>query len=107
MSEILSSDPSLYCVSAWNDNGQFPFVFDNSIFFLLSLLIAMVLRTDHFMGVGWLIQANLWSSVRNFWNKQYWRDGMSSPLIRQGRSCLYPEVSRVYTFEESGINKKK
>ena len=49
---MLRSDKSLWCVSAWNDNGNKEFVADHKKLF----------RSDFFPGLGWMILQELWDT---------------------------------------------
>ena len=44
---LLEKDPTLYCVSAWNDNGK-PSLIDKNAHDLLY-------RSDFFPGLGWML----------------------------------------------------
>eukprot|EP00823_Brevimastigomonas_motovehiculus_P006310 TRINITY_DN5205_c0_g1_i1.p1 TRINITY_DN5205_c0_g1~~TRINITY_DN5205_c0_g1_i1.p1 ORF type:complete len:516 (+),score=121.92 TRINITY_DN5205_c0_g1_i1:185-1732(+) len=90
---LLSQDPSVYCVSAWNDNGQEKFVRDPTALY----------RTDCFPGLGWMITKKLWEELRPGW-KSFWDDWMRLPAQRKGRSCIVPEINRVYTFGKEGAS---
>ena len=50
---LLYEDPSLFCVSAWNDNGQKGRVYDSEALY----------RSDFFPGLGWLLTADLWAEI--------------------------------------------
>ena len=105
MSYLLSTDTSVYCVSAYNDNGQPEFVFDPSRVRADLIIVALVWRTDYFPALGWMIYKSQWNELKQSWPTDYWRDWIHSPLIRQERVCVYPEVSRIVTFGDVGINK--
>lgn len=94
MSDIYDSDPTLLCVSAWNDNGRRPLVgHSNGIY-----------RSECFPGLGWLLNRRIWNELRLKWPKGFWDDWLREPLQRQGRSCIFPEMNRVYTFGEKGAS---
>lgn len=59
--DLLLKDPSLWCVSAWNDNGKEALV-DTSHPELLY-------RTDFFPGLGWMLTRDLWSELSVKWPK--------------------------------------
>ncbi|ESO10940.1 hypothetical protein HELRODRAFT_72024 [Helobdella robusta] len=94
---LLEKDPTLYCVSAWNDNGVKAATnvkrYD------------LILRTDFFPGLGWLMLKPLWLELEPKWPEAFWDDWLRSPEIRMGRSCLRPEVSRVFNFGEQGVSR--
>ena len=54
-SQLLSSDPSLFCVSSWNDHGQEQFVEDEK----------KLLRSDFFPGLGWMLDKEFWAEIRS------------------------------------------
>lgn len=93
MSPLLDQDPSLYCVSAWNDHGQSNFVREATALH----------RTDCFPGLGWMWSRALWDELRE-WTPGWWDDWLREPAQRKGRSCIYPEVSRVFTFGTEGTS---
>ena len=51
---LLDKEPSLYCVSSWNDHGQKQFVQHP----------LRLERSDFFPGLGWMLTATLWHSLR-------------------------------------------
>ncbi|XP_069867417.1 alpha-1,3-mannosyl-glycoprotein 2-beta-N-acetylglucosaminyltransferase [Dipodomys merriami] len=93
---LLRADPSLWCVSAWNDNGKEQMV-DASRPELLH-------RTDFFPGLGWLLLAELWAELEPKWPKAFWDDWMRRPEQRKGRACVRPEISRTMTFGRKGVS---
>lgn len=94
--DLLLKDPSLWCVSAWNDNGKAALV-DTSHPELLY-------RTDFFPGLGWMLTRPLWSELSMKWPKSYWDDWIRDPGQRKGRACIRPEVSRTRTFGKVGVS---
>ena len=94
---LLRSDSSLWCVSAWNDNGKAGLI-DQSAPELLY-------RTDFFPGLGWMMTRELWvGELMDKWAKSYWDDWMRLPEQRRGRSCIRPEISRTKTFGKIGVS---
>ncbi|KNC50219.1 alpha-1,3-mannosyl-glycoprotein 2-beta-N-acetylglucosaminyltransferase [Thecamonas trahens ATCC 50062] len=92
---VLRADPSLYCVSAYNDNGKPNVVADPRA----------VERTDMFPGLGWMLTRELWAELgRANWAKGYWDDWLREPAQRKKRSCIRPQVSRTKTFGEKGTS---
>ena len=49
---VLRADPSLWCVSAWNDNGKAGLINQSSP--------ELLYRTDFFPGLGWMLTRELW-----------------------------------------------
>jgi len=86
--ELLDKDKTLYCVSAWNDNGRNSLVRNKE----------QLYRTDIFPGLGWMMSKELWLELGSRWPDAYWDDWLREPSQRQGRSCIFPEISRTYTF---------
>ena len=85
----LKQDPAMFCVSAWNDNGEEALVNDEHA----------VHRVDIFPGLGWMVHRNL--AVKELlpnWPGGYWDEYMRRPDVRKDRQCLRPEVNRVYHF---------
>ncbi|XP_069490920.1 alpha-1,3-mannosyl-glycoprotein 2-beta-N-acetylglucosaminyltransferase isoform X2 [Ambystoma mexicanum] len=93
---LLRDDSSLWCVSAWNDNGKEQMV-DNQH-------PEALYRTDFFPGLGWLLLADLWEELEPKWPKAFWDDWMRHPDQRKGRACIRPEVSRTMTFGRKGVS---
>lgn len=56
---ILVADKSLWCVSAWNDNGKAGLVDEKSPHLLY--------RTDFFPGLGWMLLRDLWLEIGPKW----------------------------------------
>ncbi|VDM48808.1 unnamed protein product [Toxocara canis] len=84
--QLLENDPTLYCVSAWNDNGKTNLI-DMSRNDLLY-------RSDFFPGLGWMMTKKLWEELGPIWPKGFWDDWIRDPLRRQNRSCIRPEIPR-------------
>ena len=51
---LLDRDPSLYCVSSWNDHGLAKFVADP----------LQLHRSDFFPGLGWMLSNAVWQDVK-------------------------------------------
>lgn len=96
---IYESDPTVYCVSAWNDHGYEHACGDP----------ALVNRVETMPGLGWLLKKSLfktelepnWPAAEKRWDWDMW---MRLPTVRKNRECLYPDVSRTYHFGASGLN---
>ncbi|KAL3885503.1 hypothetical protein ACJMK2_025556 [Sinanodonta woodiana] len=93
---ILNSDPSLWCVSAWNDNGKKGNVKEEP---------ELLHRTDFFPGLGWMLTRELWLELGPKWPETFWDDWMRHPDQRKGRSCIRPEICRTSTFGKQGVSK--
>lgn len=94
--KILRSDPTLWCVSAWNDNGKTDMI-DNDP--------ELLYRTDFFPGLGWMLEKKTWLEMENKWPKTFWDDWMRHPDQRHDRACIHPEISRTSTFGRQGVSK--
>lgn len=57
--ELLQNDPSLWCVSAWNDNGKAGNIDESAA--------ELLYRTDFFPGLGWMLTKELWSELAVKW----------------------------------------
>ncbi|XP_049606443.1 alpha-1,3-mannosyl-glycoprotein 2-beta-N-acetylglucosaminyltransferase b [Syngnathus scovelli] len=96
MYPILRSDPTLWCVSAWNDNGRDALVDPSKT--------ALLHRTDFFPGLGWMLLKELWEELEPKWPSAFWDDWMRLPEQRKDRSCVRPEISRTITFGRKGVS---
>lgn len=119
---LLWKDSTLYCISAWNDNGQeghvsepgtlcFSFIDDyhHSSFLIIIPHSSLshsdrLYRSDFFPGLGWMMIKPVWEEYRTQWPPAYWDDWLRHPDRRHGRACIRPEVSRTYTFGEKGTS---
>merc|ERR1712018_222071 len=93
---ILKSDPTLWCVSAWNDNGKSGLIDQTTP--------DRLYRTDFFGGLGWMLTKDLWNEIGPKWPRSYWDDWMRQPVQRKGRACIRPEISRTKTFGKVGVS---
>ena len=87
----MRDDPTLWCVSAWNDNGlkehaRHP---------------RRLRRTGYFPGLGWLLSRRLWEELEGAWPLAHWDHWMRTKHVSRGRECVYPEVSRTW---HAGLN---
>eukprot|EP00931_Biecheleriopsis_adriatica_P059771 TRINITY_DN35823_c0_g1_i1.p1 TRINITY_DN35823_c0_g1~~TRINITY_DN35823_c0_g1_i1.p1 ORF type:complete len:745 (+),score=122.68 TRINITY_DN35823_c0_g1_i1:34-2235(+) len=96
---LLEEDPSLFCVSAWNDNGFPGLVSDEKKLF----------RTGYFPGLGWMIRNTTWPMLREIWPRfpsTGWDHWLRHGAGLEPRECIVPEVSRTHHFDEKGTNIK-
>jgi len=93
---VLREDDSLWCVSAWNDNGKTGLINESQP--------QLLYRTDFFPGLGWMLTKKLWTELMVKWPRSYWDDWMREPQQRKGRSCIRPEISRTKTFGKIGVS---
>ncbi|XP_058952070.1 alpha-1,3-mannosyl-glycoprotein 2-beta-N-acetylglucosaminyltransferase-like [Pocillopora verrucosa] len=92
---LLDKDPSLWCVSAWNDNGKEGMVKRNDVLY----------RTDFFPGLGWMMRKSLWIELEPKWPLGFWDDWMREASQRKNRSCIRPEIPRTRTFGRVGVSR--
>ncbi|RUS90151.1 hypothetical protein EGW08_002118, partial [Elysia chlorotica] len=96
---LLDEDPSLYCISAWNDQG-----YEHS-----SKDPALLYRVETMPGLGWLLKRSLyklelepqWPTPEKQWDWDMW---MRSSAVRKERECIIPDISRTYHFGSKGLN---
>lgn len=93
---LLMADPSLWCVSAWNDNGREGYVDPGKA--------ELLYRTDFFPGLGWMLLKEEWEELEPKWPASFWDDWMREPEQRRNRACIRPEISRTLTFGRQGVS---
>ncbi|CAK6958921.1 alpha-1%2C3-mannosyl-glycoprotein 2-beta-N-acetylglucosaminyltransferase a [Scomber scombrus] len=93
---LLKSDPSLWCASAWNDNGRDGYVDPGKA--------NLLYRTDFFPGLGWMLLKEVWEELEPKWPASFWDDWMRQPEQRRNRACIRPEISRTITFGRQGVS---
>ncbi|XP_069692601.1 alpha-1,3-mannosyl-glycoprotein 2-beta-N-acetylglucosaminyltransferase isoform X1 [Periplaneta americana] len=93
---VLKRDPTLWCVSAWNDNGKVGLVDENAP--------DLLYRTDFFPGLGWMLTKSIWTELAPKWPSSYWDDWVRQPEQRRNRACIRPEISRTRTFGKIGVS---
>ena len=79
---LMARDSSIYCVSAWNDHGQRGRAKDNRALY----------RTDVMPGLGWYVNSAIGLELAPKWPLTNWDDWMRLPGVKNGRSCIFPEV---------------
>lgn len=94
LAPLLHSDPTLFCISAWNDNGKGDIVSDAE----------QLHRTDFFPGLGWMLTRSLWEELEPGWPEVYWDDWLRSHKRTRGRQCIRPEISRTANFGAKGVS---
>ncbi|XP_017291285.1 protein O-linked-mannose beta-1,2-N-acetylglucosaminyltransferase 1 isoform X2 [Kryptolebias marmoratus] len=96
---LLDQDDSLYCISAWNDQGYEHTAEDP----------ALLYRVESMPGLGWVLKRSIykdelepkWPTPEKLWDWDMW---MRMPEQRRGRECVIPDVSRSYHFGIIGLN---
>ncbi|KRZ59687.1 Alpha-1,3-mannosyl-glycoprotein 2-beta-N-acetylglucosaminyltransferase [Trichinella nativa] len=98
--KILQADPSLFCISAWNDNGKS---------FLIQNDPELLHRSDFFPGLGWMMTRLLWEELKDKWPKSFWDDWLREADQRKGRACIRPEISRTAMTEygKNGVSRSQ
>ncbi|XP_014288825.1 protein O-linked-mannose beta-1,2-N-acetylglucosaminyltransferase 1 [Halyomorpha halys] len=97
--ELLEKDPSIYCISAWNDLGYEETSSD----------VYELMRVETMPGLGWVLSRKLyknelepkWPTPEKMWDWDMW---MRMSEIRKDRECIVPEISRTFHFGSFGIN---
>ncbi|XP_064626979.1 protein O-linked-mannose beta-1,2-N-acetylglucosaminyltransferase 1-like isoform X2 [Lineus longissimus] len=96
---LLDKDPSIYCISAWNDQGYEHSCSDPSLMY----------RVETMPGLGWLLKRSLykneleprWPTPDQQWDWDMWLRLKSN---RKERECIIPDISRTYHFGAKGLN---
>uniref|UniRef100_A0A4W3HTK9 Alpha-1,3-mannosyl-glycoprotein 2-beta-N-acetylglucosaminyltransferase n=1 Tax=Callorhinchus milii TaxID=7868 RepID=A0A4W3HTK9_CALMI len=96
---LLEEDESLYCISAWNDQGYEHTAEDP----------ALLYRVESMPGLGWVLKKSLykdelepkWPTPEKLWDWDIW---LRMPEQRKGRECIVPDISRSYHFGIVGLN---
>jgi alpha-1,3-mannosyl-glycoprotein beta-1,2-N-acetylglucosaminyltransferase len=91
---LLDSDPTLMCVSSWNDNGMSNLVADPR----------RLMRTDYFPGLGWMTNRAIWAELSPKFPLDQWDHFMRLDTTHRGRDCLIPEIARNHNIGEEGTN---
>ena len=94
---LLDADPTLWCVSSWNDNG-----FESLV---QPADASRLFRTDFFPGLGWMLRRQLWrDELSPRFPLEHWDHWMRLRSTSQGRDCAAPLVSRNFNIGVSGAN---
>merc|ERR1719223_553721 len=95
---LLDADDSLFCVSAWNDNG-----FNGHVASETGLY-----RTGYFPGLGWMIKRSMWDELLPKWPGGDARTGFDHwlrlDITSKHRDCIFPEISRTKHVSIAGAN---
>ncbi|CAJ1352197.1 unnamed protein product [Effrenium voratum] len=92
---LLAEDPSIWCVSAWNDAG-FAFAVSDQ---------CRLFRSTYFPGLGFMLRREAWLSLRRQWPSaptmgwDYW---MRVAFRQADKECIVPEVPRSRHGSKSG-----
>lgn len=93
---LLLKDSTLWCVSAWNDNGKKDLIDLNQP--------ELLYRTDFFPGLGWMLQKETWTKLAPNWPQGFYDDWLRDPNNIGAKSCIRPEISRTYSFGRMGVS---
>ncbi|XP_047738840.1 protein O-linked-mannose beta-1,2-N-acetylglucosaminyltransferase 1-like [Hyalella azteca] len=89
---LLDADPSLYCVSAWNDHGALHTSRD----------IRRLYRIETHPGYGWMMKRSYFEAVvqewKNITHEHDWDIWMRKAHVRAERECIVPSVSRSFHY---------
>ena len=94
---LLDADPTLFCVSAWNDNGFRAHVYNQT----------QLHRTGFFPGLGWMIKRSMWDELAPKWPRSattgfdHW---LRLDTISKYRDCIFPEIPRTKHHSKIGTN---
>ncbi|XP_053395814.1 protein O-linked-mannose beta-1,2-N-acetylglucosaminyltransferase 1-like [Mercenaria mercenaria] len=95
---LLEEDQTLYCISAWNDQGYEHSCKDP----------ALLYRIETMPGLGWMMKKSLFDELEHQWpgpEKHWdWDMWMRHEVIRKSRECIIPDISRTYHFGSKGLN---
>lgn len=98
--DLLRTDPSLYCASAWNDQG-----YEHST----GADPTLVYRIETMPGLGWMLSRKLYKrELEPNWpspDQQHdWDMWIRTQTVRKHRECLIPDISRTFHFGSVGTN---
>ena len=91
---ILKIDPSLWCISAWNDHGFTHTTGSDS----------QTYRVEGTPGLGWLMTKNYFKSeIEDIWpsiseKNLAWNDWLKDINSKARKECIIPDVPRVFHF---------
>lgn len=96
---LLEEDESLFCISAWNDQG-----YDHS-----AKDPTQLYRVETMPGLGWLLRRSIykdelelqWPTPEKLWDWDMW---LRLPTVMKTRECVIPDISRTYHFGSKGLN---
>lgn len=96
---VFENDRSVYCISAWNDQG----------YKHLSNDPAMLYRVETMPGLGWVLSRRLFKDeLEKKWPKPEqrhdWDMWMRMESNKKGRECIIPDISRTFHFGAKGLN---
>ncbi|XP_020913620.2 protein O-linked-mannose beta-1,2-N-acetylglucosaminyltransferase 1 isoform X3 [Exaiptasia diaphana] len=96
---VLEKDESLFCISAWNDQGYEHVVNDPT----------MLYRIETMPGLGWVVSRKIykgelekkWPGPDVIFDWDMWLRAVENI---KNRECIIPDISRTYHFGAKGMN---
>jgi alpha-1,3-mannosyl-glycoprotein beta-1,2-N-acetylglucosaminyltransferase len=92
LAPLLDADPTLWCISSWNDNGFQTFELPEGKFF----------RSSYFPGLGWMLRRSLWEELSPAFPEDNWDHWMRATTTSKHRECISPWISRNYNIGVGG-----
>ncbi|KAF2367928.1 Glycosyl transferase family 13 [Trinorchestia longiramus] len=97
---LLSKDPSLYCISAWNDHGALHTSRD----------VGQLIRVETMVGNGWMLSRKIYEEIAEKWKASVswgdWDLWLRTDRNAAQRECVVPSVSRVFHYGLTGAHVK-
>ncbi|XP_064110359.1 protein O-linked-mannose beta-1,2-N-acetylglucosaminyltransferase 1-like [Macrobrachium nipponense] len=95
---LLDEDPTLWCVSAWNDLSSLHIAHDPGL----------LRRVETLPGLGWMVTREVAQELLSKWpsrDKEHdWDLWARSQDVMNGRECVVPDVGRTFHFGLSGTH---
>lgn len=92
---VLDEDESLFCISAWNDQGYTHSSNDPK----------MLYRTETMPGLGWILKRKIYKEeLESDWPKDLIWDFWVRSVKLNNRECIIPDISRTFHFGTQGVN---
>eukprot|EP00760_Papus_ankaliazontas_P029621 PhM_4_TR4320/c0_g1_i1/m.35209/K00726/MGAT1; alpha-1,3-mannosyl-glycoprotein beta-1,2-N-acetylglucosaminyltransferase len=91
---VMDADPTVWCVSSWNDFG----------FNTFDLPVDRLFRTSFFPGLGWMLRRELWLELGPKFPVDHWDHWMRVPTVNKNRDCVVPYLSRNHNIGVYGAN---
>lgn len=103
LEHFLYQDPTVFCISAWNDNGRKGQVSSLTRFY----------RTNYLPGLGWMTNKEKWLEFTYEWHSSIssgWDHYIRAQMKMKKVDCLFPEVPRVkhmkYGVKGTTVNRR-
>lgn len=93
LAPLLEVDPTVWCISSWNDNGFRTFDLPTNQFF----------RSSYFPGLGWMLKRSLWvEELSSAFPNDNWDHWMRATTTSRNRECVSPWTPRNYNMGSGG-----